>query len=189
MKSKLLILIIVVLTECVPHYKTSTIGYCSIDPYAKEQLKKINKELCIYLSPSVKDSVKLEHYALNMIVKDFRRTVGDGLTKVFYNNFHKVRIVNSIENDNLTLVVYRVRPFWAVGGTNKESQISAAFEYETSLILKGEKLGSSDGKSYSDKKIQNYYVRQEVFEDGLRVMIENIEKGTLTDVTVKKLLD
>lgn len=182
--------------------KIAPMGYVSIAPYAKPFQKKISIPLNIYLSEDVKDSLVVEGEGIKkMKVTEFRKSCSDGFKKIFQKNFDNVTIIDKSQENGLTLIIYRIRPFWSRTGsytttssngqggqnTTTTSFISAAFQFETSLFFNGKKIANADGKAFSDGQMSSVGQAHRVFQDGLKVTIEAIEKNTFTDVVVDKI--
>lgn len=135
-----------------------------------------------------------------MRVTDFRKTVKSNLKEILGKNFTTVDFKEQKQDKGLTLVIYRIRPYWglkgastAVYGTGGDTFsaplkfITANFQYDLTLYRNGIKITSADGESVSEEAFLSKSEVHEVFKNGLKVMCESINKKILTDEIVSTL--
>jgi hypothetical protein len=177
------------------------LSYFQVEPYAKPFTQETKVPLNIVLMEDVKGSVVVEgDGAKKMTVTDFRKSFGESLKKTLERNFELVNLVDSKPDTGLSLIIYRVRPFWRLNSQSSSTigaagivtstnipLYSAAFQFETSLLLNNEKLENADLTVYSDEQMT--YVKQahKAFKSGLIKTCETINKEIFTDEVVEKL--
>lgn len=176
------------------------LGYVAVQPYAKPFQKKITTPLTIVLMEDVKDSLVMDGGGIKMMkVRDFRRSVKDGLNSTFAKNFQSVNFTETNPEKGFVLVIYRIRPFWKVGGSSTSAVLAgnvavpvtsnnsaAAFQFESSLFLDNKKIQVADSQTYSDELTGGSRPHL-IFEDGLRIMCESINKMIFTDEVLEKI--
>ena len=187
-----------ILSGCYPIKK---LNYFQVEPYAKPFLHDIKIPLNIVLLEDVKDNLLVEgDGAKTLNVTDFRRSFGESLQITLEKNFDVVNLLDSQPETGLSLVVYRVRPFWRLN-SRSSSTIGAAgivtshdiplysvgFQFETSLFLDNVKLENADQTVYSDEQMT--YVKQAhtAFKSGLIKTCETINREIFKDEVLVKL--
>ena len=98
------------------------------------------------------------------------------------------------------MVICRIKPFWKINGQSSsaygtdgitvsttESLISAAFQFESSLFLNGEKLQDADLTVYSDDQMSTAGQAHQVFKSGLTKMCETINREIFTDEVIDRI--
>ena len=201
MKTKVLLIPIMCLILSGCSRKLKPIGYFTVDSYAKPLEVKIPEPLTVILPRDIKDTIIVAGQSIKELrVTDFRKTVTNNLFATLSKNFNSVDFKNQKQATGLTLVIYRIRPYWglkgastAVYGTNGTTFsspvkfITANFQYDLMLYRDGVKITSADGESVSEESFSNKYEIHDVFKNGLKVMCESINKKVLTDETVSLL--
>jgi hypothetical protein len=179
------------------------LSYFQVEPYAKPFIQEIKTPLNLVLLDDVKDILIVEgDGAKKMTVTDFRRTFGESFKNTLEKNFKTVNLMDNKPEEGLSLVIYRVKPFWRLnsqtsstigaGGIVTSQEIplySVAFRFETSLIYNNEKLQNADLTVYSDEQMS--YVKQahSSFKSGLINTCETINKEIFNDEVLAKLND
>ncbi len=201
MKTKALLLpvLCLILSGCSRNLKP--MGYFTIDSYAKPIENKILEPLTLVLLTDVKDTIIVSGQSIKELrVTDFRKTITDNLLATLSKNFTTIAIKDQKQTTGLSLVIYRIRPYWglkgaatSVSGTDGTTFsspvkfITANFQYNLTLYRDGVKISSADGESVSEEAFSNKYEIHDVFKNGLKVMGESINKNVLTDETVSLL--
>lgn len=189
---------IFIFSSCSNHLRP--LGYVAVQPYAKPFQKKITAPLNVVLMEDVKDSLVMDGGGIKkMKVSDFRRSIKDGLSSTFSKNFQTVNFSEKNPEKGLVLVIYRIRPFWKVGGSSTSAVLagnvavpvtsnnsSAAFQFESSLFLDNKKIQVADSQTYSDE-LTGSARPHTIFEDGLRITCETINKMIFTDEVLEKI--
>lgn len=172
-----------------------------MDPYAKPFHKKVDVPLNIVFMEDVKDSVIVESEGVKkMTVTEFQRSVAASLKNTLRENFENATIMREKPDTGLSLVIYRIKPFWKINGQSSsaygtdgttvsttESLISAAFQFESSLFFNGEKLQDADLTVYSDDQMSSVSQAHQVFKSGLTKMCETINREIFTDEVIDSI--
>ncbi|MDZ7607476.1 MAG: hypothetical protein U5K79_18235 [Cyclobacteriaceae bacterium] len=138
--------IISILSGCYP---IKQLSYFQVEPFAKPFIQKIKTPLNIVLLEDVKGTVVVEgDGAKKMTVTDFRKSFGESLKSTMEKNFEVVNLTDSNLEPGLSLVIYRVRPFWRLNSQSSRTigasgivtssnvpLYSVAFQFETTLML------------------------------------------------------
>ncbi|WP_159475529.1 hypothetical protein [Dyadobacter sp. 3J3] len=190
--------LIFIFAGCSTHLRP--LGYVAVQPYAKPFQKKVTQPLNIVLMEDVRDSLVMDGGGIKkMKVSDFRLSVIDGLKSTFSKNFQTINFLGITPEKGLVLVIYRIRPFWKVGGSSTSAVLagnvavpvtsnnsSAAFQFESSLFLNNKKIQVADSQTYSDE-LTGSATPHKIFEDGLRITCETINKMIFTDEVLEKI--
>lgn len=196
-------LILIAILFVFPGCGIQRLGYFQVEPYAKPFDAIVKVPLNIVLMEDVKDSVVVQGEGIKkMTVTDFRRSVAASLTHTLGKNFENITISVTKPDTGLNLVIYRIRPFWKFHGHSSSaygiggetypattSFISAAFQFESSLILNGERLQSADVTVYSDDQMSLIGQAHAVFKSGLIKTCETINREIFTDEVIKRIKD
>ena len=189
------ILLVFMMLGCV---RTKHLGFFSIDPFAKPFDKPVDEPLNIVLMDEVKDQFLVEgNGAGKLNVDNFRRSVQDALQKTFSKNFKTINFSEQKSEKGLALVVYRIKPYWKLGALASDvintagvpvsvssSSYSIVFQFDTSLYRNNKKINNADYQSVSTEMTEGRY-SQRVFQDGLRVACETLNKMIFTDTIVE----
>src|SRR5690606_38599737 len=166
------------------------LSYFQVDPYSKPFAKKVSTPINIVLMGDVKDSLVVEGEGIKkMTVTEFRKSFSESMKKTLETNFEVINITDSKPEEGLSLIIYRVRPFWKLNSTSSTggeystttSFISAAFQFESSLFLNDKKLESADLTVYSDDQMSTVSQAHPVFKSGLIKACETINKEIFKD--------
>jgi len=203
MKTKALLLpvLFLFLSGCSRNLKP--IGYFTVDSYAKPIETKIQEPLTIVLPADIQDTVIVSGQNIKELkVTDFRKTVRDNLQATLTKNFSTVHFKEQKQATGLTLLIYRIRPYWGLKGASTSVYgtdgttfsfpvkfITANFQYDVTLYQNGVKITSADGESVSEEAFSDKSEIPAVFKNGLKVMCESINKKLLTDDTVSMLIN
>ena len=176
-----------------------TLTYFQVDPYAKPFHKSVEVPLTIVLLEDVKDSLAVGTDGM-LTVTEFRKSVAASLKLTVKENFESAIIMNTKPDTGLSLVIYRIKPFWKLNGVSSsaygtdgttvstsEPYISAAFQFESSLFLDGEKLQGADLTVYSDEQMSTVGQAHHVFKSGLLKMCETINREIFTDEVINRI--
>jgi len=199
--SKLKIISLLLLSISLYGCSIQELSYFQVEPYAKPFVAKISEPLNIVLLADVMDTIIVEGEGVKkMTVTDFRKSFGESLKNTLNRNFEVVNILNSRPETGLSLVIYRVRPFWKLNSQSSSSYgtggnvnsittslIGAAFQFESTLFLDEEKNQSADMTIFSDDQMSTVYQAHAVFKSGLIKTCETINKEIFTDDVVKKI--
>lgn len=201
MQTKVLLLSILILLLSGCSRKLRPLGYFAVDSYAKPIEVKIQEPLTIVLQKEIKDTVIVSGQSIkNLRVTDFRKIITSNLHTTLSKNFTTVTFGDQKQNQGLTLVIYRIRPYWALKGASNSvygtdgttfsspvEYITANFQYDLTLYRNGVKMVSADGESASEDAFSSVGEVHQVFKNGLRVMCESINRKLLTDETISSL--
>lgn len=115
-------------------------------------------------------------------------------------NFEVINIADSKPEEGLSLVIYRVKPFWKINSQSSSaygsgrntyetttSLVSAAFQFETTLFLNNVKLKSADLTVYSDDQMSYVFEAHPVFKSGLVKTCETIGKEIFIDEVIEQI--
>lgn len=196
-KTLILIAILFPLAGC----GIQTLRFFQVNPYAKPFHKEVDVTLYIVLMEDVKDSVVVGSEGVKkMTVTEFQKSVAASLKNTLRENFESATIMREKPDTGLSLVIYRIKPFWKINGQSSsaygtdgitvsttESLISAAFQFESSLFLNGEKLQDADLTVYSDDQMSSVGQAHQVFKSGLTKMCETINREIFTDEVVDRI--
>ncbi|PSR57068.1 hypothetical protein AHMF7605_28090 [Adhaeribacter arboris] len=201
MKTKALLLpfLFLFLSGCSRNLKP--MGYFTVDTYAKPIEGKIQEPLTIVLPTDIKDTVMVSGQSIKALrVISFRKTVTNNLHATLSKNFTTVDFKDQKQATGLTLVIYRIRPYWGLKGASTSVYgtsgttfsspvkfITANFQYDLTLYRNGVKIISADGESVSEEAFSEKFEIHDVFKNGLKVMCESINKKVLTDETISML--
>jgi hypothetical protein len=95
------------------------IGYFTVKSYAKPIESRIQEPLTIVLPVNIKDTVLVAGQSIKELrVTDFRKTITNNLRATLSKNFTSVNFKNQKQTTGLTLVIYRVRPYWGLKGAS-----------------------------------------------------------------------
>lgn len=174
-----------ILSGCV----IKNLGYFEVDPFAKPFTSEIERPLNLVLMEDVQDQFYVDGVGWNkMLVSDFRRSFEASMKNVLDRNFQEIKVYDAMPEDGLSLVIYRVRPYWKVNTQDDDSGmaglVSAAFQFESSLFLDNEKLQNADLTVYSDEQMSNVNHAHAVFKAGLVQTCETINKEIFPDRVV-----
>lgn len=193
-------LLLLLLSSCLL-YTVPTLGYFEVDAYSKPLTKKITTPIHLVLMEDVKDSLTVAGDGLKELeVVEFRKTFSDGMTGLLERNFETVLISDQKPEKGLSLVVYRVKPFWKTNSRLPSSYMidgktyyrttsfsSVAFQYESSLFIDNEDLISADSTIYSNDEAQVVSQFHPVFKNGFISVCENINREIFKDHIIEKL--
>ena len=195
----LFIFLFALLTGCA----MPKLSYFEVDPYAKPFDKGITVPIHVVLMDEVKDSVIVEGEGIKkMTVTEFRSSFSESIKKTLDANFEVINITDAKPQEGLSLVIYRVRPFWKINSQSYSSfgsdgntystvnaLVSAAFQFESSLFLNDEKIGSADMIVFSDDQLSTVQQAHPVFKNGLIKTCETINKEIFKDEIVARIND
>ncbi len=200
MKVLSVFVLLLLLSSCFL-YTVPTLGYFEVDAYSKPLTKKISTPINLVLMEDVKDSLIVEGEGLqNLNVVDFRTTFGEEMLDLLEKKFENVNLVDNKPDVGLSLVVYRVKPFWKTNSRLPTSYVrdgktyyrttsysSAAFQYESTLFMGNEALKSADSTIYSSDEAMAISQFHPVFKNGFISVCENINKEIFKDHIIEKL--
>ncbi len=176
------------------------LGYFEVDAYSKPLTKKITTPINLVLMEDVKDTILVGEGLLELKVVEFRRTFGDEMLDLLGNKFDNVILTDKKPQEGLSLVIYRVKPYWKANSRIKDNYeingktydrtitySSAAFEYESTLFMGEEMLQSADSTIYSNDELISISQAHPVFKNGFISVCENINKEIFKDYIIEKL--
>jgi len=190
--------LITLLTACT--VSIQQLAYFQVEPYAKPFTAKLDIPLNIVFMKDVEDNPVVKGEGVKeMYVTNFRQSLGASLKNTFEKNFEEIAVLDSLPEEGLTYVIYRIRPFWKMnsqstyaygseGRTATRSFISAAFQFESSLILNGERIESADFTVYSDDQMSSVRQAHVVFKSGLLKTCETMNREIFNDEIVDQLI-
>ena len=175
--------------------------YFQVNPYAKPFPSTIKTPLYIVLMEEVKDEWVVSTPGIrSMKVSDFRKSFGESLQNTMEKNFENIKIVDEKPSSGLSLVIYRLRPYWTInsrstssyekdGSTHHSSSslVSAAFQFESSLFLDQQLINTADLTVYSEDQMMNRSHAHPVFMSGMTKTCERINKEIFTPETIQKI--
>ena len=169
--------------------------YFELTPFAKPLSMPTDQPVTLVLGEDVPDLLVLDVDALfDMEVTEFRKSLTSSLINGLEENFDVINVAESLPDSGLSLVIYRVKPFWKIVSrpasddwteldltTSSRTLRSAAFRFESSLFLNGRKLRDADETVYSDHQMSSSYDAHPVFKDGLTKACEYILRELFKD--------
>lgn len=187
----------ILLTGCA----IKPLGFFQVDPYFKPLETKINRPLNIVLLEGVADNLIVDCIGIKeMKVTAFRRSVEESMRSSLENVFLSVNFMNARPDTGLTLVVYRIKPFWKINSqassasgfgeytySTTTSLVSAAFQFETSLFIDNHKIRNADATVYSEEQMYDKTQAHPVFKKGLQQVCETINKEIFQDEVIVKI--
>ncbi|MEX1239537.1 MAG: hypothetical protein WEB30_07465 [Cyclobacteriaceae bacterium] len=191
MKLTLPLLTVVFLQSCAIRPLT----YFEIEPFIKPSRALIHEPLNLVLLEDVRDSFAVEGEGVKrMKVTEFRRSLAASMENALRDNFDVISLSETKPDSGLSLVIYRVKPFWkinsrmsspsAIGGAvyySTSSMISAGFRFESALFFDNKKIRDADGTVYSDDQMSVISQAHQVFKDGLTRACEAINLELFRD--------
>ena len=197
-KALILILLLLIIYGCVG---IKPLSYFQVDPFSKPFGKKTDMPIDLVLMDDVKDSLVVRgNSSENMVVTEFRNSFGESMKNALKTNFETIHISDEISDSGLSLVIYRVKPFWKLNSqstydTNDGEKVettnfnSAAFQFESSLFLNGNKLESADLTVYSEGQMSAVQEAHSVFKSGLTQTCETILREIFKDRVVQEIME
>lgn len=172
------------------------LGYFQVHPYAKPFFNKVDMPINLVLMKGVKDSFVVEGVqASPMIVTDFRKSFKQSMKNTLEKNFESIRVSDVIPDTGLSLIIYRVKPFWTLtdqtedGGEHSVSisYISSAFRVVSSLVLDREIVETASFTVYSDNQMSARGQAHCVFKGCLIQSCEKINSKIFNPKVIEKL--
>jgi hypothetical protein len=128
-----------------------------------------------------------------MKVDDFRKSLELTLYYTFEDSFKEVSIQNEVDNDNLTVVLYRIRPSWeikssstsvvGVEGTtvsNNLHNVATLIRYDGIVLKNGVRVYALDNAVLSEKTSSSIKNWKETFKDAVKILSGDIYRTIVT---------
>jgi len=172
------------------------LGYFYVDPFAKPFPSKAGEPIYLILEPTVEDEIFVQGpRILPMEVTHFRKSLVSAFENTLKKNFDEVIVQSERPEEGLSLVIYRVKPYWKLAttadagwdGTINDPIYTTAFQYESSLIRDDSILESADGKYYSDIQFHLNRAAHHAFKAGTTELCEQIHQKLFTDEVQRML--
>lgn len=190
---------------------TAKLGYIDVTPRTTLVPEKVHRKLYIFID-HVKDTVIMERGAGRKLkVNHFRQSLENALKKSFEKSFDEVIFTNSTIENQLTLHIYRVEPYWKITRSQDEVVVNrdaqgremgsstrthnfsrAVFQFQVTLFDKGTELSRADNFVWSREEMPTASLRKRkrLFIDGLEASVEAIHESiVITGDTWKMIKD
>ncbi|MDQ3535254.1 MAG: hypothetical protein M3421_06465 [Bacteroidota bacterium] len=184
----LLLFLIVLGCKPAPVHFFSEKGY--IKPYKVASSEKIT----FVLGDEILNSFEVSGSGLKrMKVDDFRKSLELTLYYTFEESFKEVSFQNEVDNDNLTVVLYRIRPSWeikssstsvvGVEGTtvsNNLHNVATLIRYDGIVLKNGVRVYALDNAVLSEKTSSSIKNWKETFKDAVKILSGDIYRTIVT---------
>jgi hypothetical protein len=172
-------------------------SYFEVQPYIKPYIKTYNEKFTILLDNDVKDSILVQAPSLiKMWVIEFRKSAKKALENTYSTSFQSVNFRDSIQANEVTIVVYRIQMAWnkvnsttrtnvygSGGYTNGSSytnyEVNTQVKYDAAIYRNGQKLGVISREVFSDMTTTKSAEMPEIVKDGVKKMCEDLYQESI----------
>lgn len=189
-----LIILILFIFSCSAMKEPASIGYFETEPNIAPFEEKVDGNLTIILMPEIKDSTLINRDELikHLMITEFRKTIQQALSKTFSNSFNDIKFSDQSSELGVSLVLYRVEPFWYIDEyiavtrygaqgeyTDTKYEIASRVNYKIALYQDGDSLLAYEGEVKSDTTTRDAYGMNSVLKDGIKVFCEELFQETI----------
>lgn len=173
-------------------------GYFRVETYTKPGTIQLEEKLQIELHDDIKDRFEVKGVGVRpMPIAHFRRLVSDNTKNNMNSIFKEVQVTNfeaeAENNEDLRLVIYRVKPYWIVNSVEISNRVvdgysrnrkvpvtSSAFDVRSSLYKAQTLLGEIDFIAYSETQMNHGNQSNQIFINGFTKLQEQLQKEVVS---------